>query len=104
MRPKILCQATTKRGTPCQCKAIETKRGAWRCKLHGGLSSGPKTPEGRARIAAAQRVRWAALRGLLVTGEKLAAGNPAPNDTTRPDWFDPLFRRSTRAPGRVMES
>jgi hypothetical protein len=29
-----------------------------RCKLHGGKSTGPKTAEGRARIAAAQRLRW----------------------------------------------
>lgn len=29
-----------------------------RCRLHGGKSSGPKTAEGRARIAAAQRARW----------------------------------------------
>ena len=112
MRPKILCQATTKRGTPCQCKAIETKRGAWRCKLHGGLSSGPKTPEGRARIAAAQRVPEGRYAGLLVTGEKLsslaaARATRLPNDTTRPDWFDPLFYFPTqyaRARALVMES
>lgn len=29
-----------------------------RCKLHGGKSTGPKTAEGRARIAEAQRARW----------------------------------------------
>ena len=62
MRQKRHCGATTRQGTPCQCKAIETKRGAWRCKLHGGRSTGPKTPEGRERIAAAQRARWAVLR------------------------------------------
>ena len=28
-------------------------KGRKRCRLHGGLSSGPKTAEGRARIAAA---------------------------------------------------
>jgi hypothetical protein len=32
--------------------------GKARCRLHGGLSTGPKTPEGRERIAAAQRKRW----------------------------------------------
>ena len=57
MRAKIFCGATTRRGSPCQCKAIRTKRGAWRCRLHGGLSTGPKTAEGRARIAAAARAR-----------------------------------------------
>jgi hypothetical protein len=34
-------------GLPVQ--AIETKRGAWRCKLHGGKSTGPTSAEGRAR-------------------------------------------------------
>jgi hypothetical protein len=57
MRRKRFCGARTRRGTPCQCKAIETKRGAWRCRLHGGFSTGPKTAEGRARIAAAVRQR-----------------------------------------------
>jgi hypothetical protein len=30
-----------------------------RCRFHRGLSTGPKTKEGKARIAAAQRRRWA---------------------------------------------
>jgi hypothetical protein len=59
MRQKRHCGATTRRGTPCQCKAIETKRGAWRCKLHGGKSTGPTSAEGKARIAAAARARHA---------------------------------------------
>lgn len=46
----------------CKATAIKTKRGAWRCPLHGGLSSGPKSAEGKARIAAAARERWAAYR------------------------------------------
>lgn len=39
------CQARTRKGTPCQAPA------GWngRCKLHGGLSSGPKTLEGKAK-------------------------------------------------------
>jgi hypothetical protein len=53
MRKKIKCGARTRRGTPCQCKAIRTKRGAMRCRLHGGLSTGPRTAEGRARISEA---------------------------------------------------
>jgi hypothetical protein len=43
-------------GRQASARAIEMKRGAWRCRLHGGLSTGPKTPEGRARIAAAVHV------------------------------------------------
>ena len=44
------CGAKTRSGTPCAKYAITGKR---RCRLHGGLSSGPKTAEGRARIAQA---------------------------------------------------
>ena len=42
------CEARTRRGTPCQCKALPNGR----CKLHGGASTGPKTPEGKRRSAA----------------------------------------------------
>lgn len=59
-------------GDRCAATAIKIKRGAWRCPLHGGLSTGPKTPEGKGRISAAARSRWAAYRqskGLgLLTG------------------------------------
>ena len=41
------CEARTRRGTPCQCPAMRNRR---RCKLHGGLSTGPKTAEGIERI------------------------------------------------------
>ena len=42
-------------GKPCQAPPRQNGR----CKLHGGLSTGPKTVEGRQRIAEAQRRRWA---------------------------------------------
>ena len=44
------CGAKTRRGTACQSPA--NKRNG-RCRLHGGQSTGPKTAEGRAKIAAA---------------------------------------------------
>ena len=44
------CGAKTRRGTPCQRPA--NKRNG-RCRLHGGASSGPRTEQGRAKIAAA---------------------------------------------------
>ena len=44
------CGAKTRSGEPCSKFPIKGKR---RCGLHGGLSSGPKTAEGRARIAQA---------------------------------------------------
>lgn len=53
------CGAMTRKGTPCRCKPLPGKR---RCKFHGGLSTGPKTSEGRERIAEAQRRRWASWR------------------------------------------
>jgi hypothetical protein len=44
------CGARTRRGEPCRLRVEPGKR---RCRLHGGLSTGPRTPEGKARIAAA---------------------------------------------------
>lgn len=49
------CGARTRKGTPCRANAINGKE---RCRFHGGMSTGPRTPEGRARIAEAQRKRW----------------------------------------------
>src|SRR5512147_3173476 len=45
------CGAKSRRGTPCECPAMANGR----CRLHGGLSTGPKTVEGRERI---RRARW----------------------------------------------
>ena len=55
---KPVCGARNRRGQPCQSKKL--LRGG-KCKFHGGLSTGPKTPEGLARCAEAGR-RTAALR------------------------------------------
>ena len=44
------CLARARRGSPCQNPAIG---GRTRCKLHGGKSTGPRTPEGKARSIAA---------------------------------------------------
>ena len=48
--PGKRCLAKTRRGTPCQKAALKGKA---RCRLHGGLSTGPRTPEGKARSIAA---------------------------------------------------
>ena len=40
-------------GNPCQAKAMTNGR----CKNHGGMSTGPKTPEGRLAITQATRQR-----------------------------------------------
>lgn len=49
----LTCGAKTRNGTPCKIKTntIKRKNGNYRCRYHGGLSTGPKTPEGRARSA-----------------------------------------------------
>jgi len=44
------CGAKTRSGAPCAKLPMVGKR---RCRLHGGLSTGPKTPAGRAAISAA---------------------------------------------------
>jgi len=53
------CRAKTRKGHPCRLLSEPGKR---RCKFHGGMSTGPKTEEGKARIAEAQRQRWASYR------------------------------------------
>ena len=55
----VLCGAQTRTGRPCR---MPPEPGRTRCKFHGGKSTGPRTPEGRATIAEAQRKRWAAWR------------------------------------------
>ena len=47
--PGKRCLAKTRRSTPCQKAAL---KGKTRCRLHGGLSVGPRTAEGKARVAA----------------------------------------------------
>ena len=42
------CGARTRRGTPCKRKDIYA---SGRCKLHGGLSTGPRTLEGKRKSA-----------------------------------------------------
>ena len=48
--PGQRCSAKTRRGTACQ-RPANKQNG--RCRLHGGRSTGPKSAEGRAKIAAA---------------------------------------------------
>lgn len=42
------CGAKTRAGTPCQSRALYR---SGRCKNHGGLSTGPRSAEGKARVA-----------------------------------------------------
>lgn len=58
------CGARTRAGTPCKARVCQKPGGklSTRCKLHGGKSTGPRTPEGRARIAESNRARAQARR------------------------------------------
>ena len=46
------CGARTRKGAPCGCPAV---RGGKRCRMHGGLSTGPRTAAGLAR---SKRAHW----------------------------------------------
>jgi len=46
------CGATTRRQTKCGQPAVRNRR---RCRLHGGKSTGPRTPEGLER---SRRANW----------------------------------------------
>lgn len=49
-RKRVVCGARRKRdGLPCEAKS---EPGMRRCRHHGGCSTGPKTPEGKARALA----------------------------------------------------
>jgi len=61
------CGARTRAGTCCRQPAMKNGR----CRLHGGLSTGPRTPEGRVRCAAARLIHGgysAAVRALQAEG------------------------------------
>jgi len=57
----MLCRAKTRSGGICQLKG-NPKNG--RCHFHGGASTGPKSAEGRSRIAAVQYKHLGALKHL----------------------------------------
>ena len=56
---RALCGAKTRAGGTCQAKAIPHKG---RCRLHGGLSTGPRTEAGYAAIVASNLRRAQAKR------------------------------------------
>lgn len=64
-RRAVRCGARTRKGTPCQAQG--RGRGG-KCKYHGGMSTGPRTAEGKQRCREAALRRW----------EKVRAGKAAP--------------------------
>lgn len=65
---RVICGAKTRKGLPCRAKSEPGKR---RCRFHGGMSTGAKTPEGRARQVEGIRRYWAKVRA-----ERAAASSP----------------------------
>lgn len=57
------CGAKTRKGTPCKSPAMKNGR----CRMHGGKSTGPKTPEG------IERIRQAHLKHGRYTKEAIAS-------------------------------
>ena len=55
----LACGARTKAGSPCKLAAIYING---RCKLHGGLSTGTTSNEGRERCREAAQRRWAKVK------------------------------------------
>ncbi len=57
--PRPLCGAKCRNGRPCQAKIAYLPNGDWatKCRRHGGLSTGPRTPKGRQSIAQANARR-----------------------------------------------
>lgn len=53
------CGARCRDGHPCRRKCLPWRP---RCVMHGGLSTGPRTIAGKARLAASMAERWAAWR------------------------------------------
>ena len=49
------CGARTRTGAPCKRKPVPGKQ---RCRNHGGLSTGARTVEGKARALACLKLRW----------------------------------------------
>ena len=58
-KERPICGARNRQAKPC---GVRVEPGKRRCRFHGGLSTGPKTTAGRAKIAEAQRRRWSAFR------------------------------------------
>jgi hypothetical protein len=58
------CQGKTRTGEPCRSIMVyRCKNGSWRCKWHAGLSTGPRTAEGKQKCAENLRRWWDAHKG-----------------------------------------
>lgn len=64
------CGARTRagNGAPCRCKVVQGRN---RCRLHGGLSTGPRTAAGKARCAEGIRKHFEGKRDAVTCGRRL---------------------------------
>lgn len=62
-RPGEKCGARTRKGAACQCKALSNGR----CKFHGGLSTGPKTADGKVTVTKNLRRKGEQVSGTFPT-------------------------------------
>jgi hypothetical protein len=70
-----------------------------RCRVHGGASTGPKSPEGKARVVAAMvagRRKWAERRS--ATGKKFPAGRKSGDQ-----WITEPMRERARAEAQRLK-
>ncbi|WP_118181290.1 HGGxSTG domain-containing protein [Paraburkholderia phosphatilytica] len=74
------CKAKTRTGAPCKAKAVA---GRDVCRVHGGLSTGPKTDEGKQAIS--QNGRTHGLYGRFLTEEEKARHDDVKSETGRLD-------------------
>lgn len=68
------CGARTRAGTPCKRTGIYDNG---RCRNHGGMSTGPKTPEGKSRSAANARRKPTHEKSCLETNPMDSEENPS---------------------------
>lgn len=63
-RPLCGARCRSRGGAPCVARVVVDRDGdgrvrvRGRCRMHGGLSTGPRTAEGRKRVSEAVRERW----------------------------------------------
>ena len=97
---KRICGAHARSaGKPCQASVVP---GRTRYRRHGGLSTGPRTSEGKKRISDAKKRRWAAYRkkeGGRVVGRRMAGGAA---EALPPAEFDAIAKAATGEPAAVV--
>lgn len=66
--PEGRCLAIKKNGIPCKIRGaiFLCKNGKLRCKFHGGLSTGARTPEGKEKANRVRREGWERNQGRIM--------------------------------------